>query len=211
MEEVHNMRRQIGAALGVVVAGLGLTAWVPTPVPAPARDPLTLLPASQLWVEGKSTVRDWKCNAVAIQSAVDAVGEEPVQRTLAGDKVVGAVLVTVPIGKMECGNNTMNEHMRKALKAEANPEIVFRLAGYELKASGGAMKAVLSGTLRLGGVEKPITIESDLSATPEGALRVKGTHTFMMTQYGLKPPSLMLGAMKVKDQVVVGFDLLLNK
>jgi hypothetical protein len=31
-----------------------------------------------------------------------------------------------------------------------------------------------------------------------------------MTEYGLKPPSLMMGTMKVKDAVQVHFDLLLK-
>jgi hypothetical protein len=31
-----------------------------------------------------------------------------------------------------------------------------------------------------------------------------------MTEYGLKPPSLMMGTMKVKDAVKVHFDLLLK-
>jgi polyisoprenoid-binding protein YceI len=199
------MRVQIGAALGVVFAGMALVAWTP------ARDPMTLLPASKLWVEGKSTVRDWKCNAVTIQGAVDARGEEPVQRVVSGEKVVESVIVTVPIEKMDCGNGTMNEHMRKALKSEANPNIVFTLGGYELKTTDGVMKALLNGTLRIGGAERQVSIETELSASPDGILKVKGTHTFAMTQFGLKPPSLMLGAMKVKDQVVVGFDLQLNK
>jgi hypothetical protein len=31
-----------------------------------------------------------------------------------------------------------------------------------------------------------------------------------MTEWGLKPPTLMLGTMKVGDRVKVGFDLLLK-
>jgi hypothetical protein len=41
-------------------------------------------------------------------------------------------------------------------------------------------------------------------------MRVKGSYDLRMTEYGLKPPSLMMGAMKVKELVKVNFDLLLK-
>jgi hypothetical protein len=42
-------------------------------------------------------------------------------------------------------------------------------------------------------------------------LRVKGSKQLRMTEYGVKPPSLMLGAMKVGDQVTVGYDIILGQ
>jgi polyisoprenoid-binding protein YceI len=105
----------------------------------------------------------------------------------------------------------MNEHMLKALKAKEHPAIAFSLSAYDLVVADTGKSAVLRGTLRIGGVEKPVTLNVQLTAGSEGGLRVKGTHTVTMTEFGLKPPSLMLGTMKVRDQVVVGFDLLLDK
>lgn len=199
------MRRHIVGTLGVLVAGFASLAW------SPARKPITLLPASQLWVEGKSTIRDWKCAAASIQTTIDGQGENPVRLVSAGEKAITSVDLSLPTAKLDCGNKTMNKHMLKALKAEEHSAIAFKLDSYELVSANGSQKGSLRGALKLGGTEQPVEIEVDISMTTEGYLRVSGTYALVMSQYGIKPPSLMLGTMKVRDQVVVGFDLLLNQ
>jgi len=44
-----------------------------------------------------------------------------------------------------------------------------------------------------------------------GTIRFKGSKQFKMTEYGVKPPSLMLGTMKVGDLITVSFDLVLSE
>ena len=39
---------------------------------------------------------------------------------------------------------------------------------------------------------------------------VRGTKRIDMTQWSVRPPSLMLGTMKVNPQVTVGFDVVLK-
>jgi hypothetical protein len=42
-------------------------------------------------------------------------------------------------------------------------------------------------------------------------MRVVGTHHFRMSEFGLKAPTLMLGTLKVGDEVEVNFELYLKK
>ena len=37
-----------------------------------------------------------------------------------------------------------------------------------------------------------------------------GTHEVRMTEFGLKPPKLMLGTMKVDEKIKVGFEIALK-
>jgi polyisoprenoid-binding protein YceI len=175
------------------------------------RVPVLLSPASQLWVEGKSTVRDWKCNADTMKGSIESQSDDVAARVLTGEKSITSVELIIPIGRLNCGSETMNGHMQKALKAKDQPDITFRLSSYELASADSGKRGTLNGVLTLGGVDKSIVLTVDLVRGAEGGLRVRGTHNLMMTEYGLKPPSLMLGTMKVRDQVTVGFDLLLDR
>jgi polyisoprenoid-binding protein YceI len=173
-----------------------------------AGDPLLLEPQSRLWIDGKSTVRKFSCKAGAFDVAVDAA-PDAVASVLAGQKAVRTVTVTVPAAKMECGNGTMNEHMLKALKVKDAPTIEFKLAAYDVAKGGAGVQGTLSGSLTLGGVTKEITIPAQ-AAAEAGALHVTGTYTVDMREYGLKPPSLMMGTMKVDPAIAVSFDLYLK-
>ena len=104
----------------------------------------------------------------------------------------------------------MNEHMLKALKADKNPTVVFRVASYELAKSADAVAVALTGTLTLGGVEKPITVNAQAKPGDNETLLVTGTQELRMTDFGLQPPKLMLGTLKVDERIKVGFDVILK-
>jgi polyisoprenoid-binding protein YceI len=170
----------------------------------------TLQAASRLWVTGSSTVRDFTCQAKVVDASAETTSPETARDIMAGQKAVLNLDVKVRPENMDCANGTMNEHMRKALKADANPLIEFRMSSYTTFATGDKVTGRLTGTLQLGGVEKEITFDAVGNAAPDGALHVTGVYPLLMTDYGLKAPSLMMGAMKVNPKVNVNFDLLLK-
>ncbi len=174
-----------------------------------ATNVLTLQPESRLWIKGTSTVRSFECKAGALDAKVESA-PNATTALMSGTKAVTSAEVTVPAAQLECGNGTMNAHMKKALKATEHPVIRFRIASYTLAKAAEGMKADLTGTLTLGGVEKPVTVSALGKDEGDGTLRVTGSYELRMTDYGLKPPTLMMGTMKVNEKVNVGFDLLLK-
>jgi polyisoprenoid-binding protein YceI len=171
---------------------------------------LSVAPESKLWVEGTSSVRSFKCTAQRFDATVDAATTDAATAVLTGTKAIRSVELKVPAEKLECGNGTMNQHMRKALKATEAPTIVFQLSDYELATQGTTSKVKMRGTLELGGAERPIQLEADAAPSPNGGLRLTGTAPIKLSEYGLKAPSLMMGTMKVGDQVTVKYDLTLR-
>jgi polyisoprenoid-binding protein YceI len=67
----------------------------------------------------------------------------------------------------------------------------------------------MEGTLSIAGQDKPVTINATV-ARENGQIRVRGTKRITMTDWGVRPPSLMLGAMKVNPVATVGFDVVLK-
>lgn len=170
---------------------------------------MTLQAESRLWVGGTSSVRGWECKATTFSTIVESA-PNAAATVLAGEKAVGAVSLTVPVDKLECGNGQMNGHMRKALKLEEHPQITFSLTSYELNRSNDSLLVTMAGSLTLGGTEKPVELVGLAASAPDGALRVAGTYALRMTEFGLKPPTLMFGRIKVHDLVKVGFDVVLK-
>ncbi len=196
------MRSRITGSLFAVAALLALSAW------RPLLDSLTLKAGSRLWFDGTSTVRDWSCKAPQIDAAIDAESGATAA-VLAGHKAVKTVTLTFPVAQLDCENRTMNGHMMKALNSDRHQTIRFSLTGYEL-ATATAVTGSLQGTLLLNGQTRPITVPVTF-ASADGALRVTGSYPLKMTDWGVEPPKLMMGALKVGETVTVQFDLLLNK
>ena len=170
---------------------------------------LTLAPQSRLWFDGTSTVRAFTCKAGLLEADVTTTTPAAVTAVAGGAKAISGVVVRVPAARLDCDNGKMNEHMQKALKAAENPTITYKVSSYALTTVEGAQQATLTGTLSLGGVEKPLVVVAK-AKEEAGMLRVTGTQKIDMTLFGLKPPTLMMGTLKVGNEVTVGFDLLLK-
>ena len=198
------MKMNSTRTLAILAGAVALGAW------AGASDPLKLVPESHLWVDGTSTVRSFTCKAAVLDATIETSSERAVSAVLGGENGVRTVSLAVPIEKLDCGNGQMNDHMKKALKAKDNPTIGFKLDTYELVKGSDTTKATLHGTLTIGGTTKPIVLDAKLTAGLDGALRVAGVYEFSMKEYDLTPPSLMLGTLKVRERVKVGFDLTLR-
>lgn len=197
----NSTRYSIGALLLVVPA---LTAW------RAGMTPMRMDSASRIWVKGTSSVRGFECQAGEFSAQVASVGEDAVAAVLAGEQGVTGVEVSIAAEKLDCRNGTMNGHMLKVIKATQHPTITFKLGTYDLQKADGKVTLVLRGTLALGGVEKDITVNATATPGPDNTLQVVGAHDLSMKDYGLKPPSLMLGTMKVHDKLSVNFDLILR-
>ncbi|WP_337169359.1 YceI family protein [Gemmatimonas aurantiaca] len=195
--------RSLNPSILVMTAAVALMAATPS-----GSGQLTLREGSRLWFDGTSTVRSWSCTADRIDATINSPETAVTDAVLDGRKVDGKVEVDFPVAKLECKNGTMNEHMRKALKATDNPTIRFALDGYDLTKTS-AVGGTLHGTLQLAGQSKPIIIPVQF-APAEGGLRVTGKVPLKMTEWGVKPPTLMLGTLKVGETVTVNFDLLLQ-
>ena len=190
---------KVGMLIVAMIAGAAGTAV--------AQGPSTRLPletAATLWFDGTSTVRGFKCSAKALNTSVTTNASDIAGASIG--ELVEKASVVIQVSAIDCGNGTMNEHMRKALKAEQNPEIKFVMTGYDV----AGVSATIKGLLTIAGQEKEIEIPANVANEP-GGVRVRAVKVIDMTQWGVKPPSLMMGTMKVKPVVSVGFDVLVKR
>lgn len=165
-------------------------------------------PESRVWIEGTSSVRSFTCEAAEVKGGVEATAPAFDLAKLEG--AVKRVEVVVDAAALDCGNGTMNGHMRKALKVTEHGTISFRLADYRVVDAGGETQVKMNGTLEIAGQQQPITVTGVATPAPDGAIRVGGSHTIKMTEFGVRPPSLMMGTMKVHDPVKINFDVVLK-
>jgi polyisoprenoid-binding protein YceI len=94
------------------------------------------------------------------------------------------------------------------LESEKFQKIAFRSVSVsDLKPTGeGSYSLTLNGDLTLHGVTKRIALPATVTITPE-QLRAVGKYTLKQTDYGIKVYSAGAGTVKVKNEVVVNFNI----
>lgn len=167
---------------------------------------MPLEPGSRIWVSGTSSVKAFRCEAKQIDATITPGAGSTANLPVAS--LVASATVVVPIETLDCSNGTMNGHMRKALKAEQNPKLIWTMTDYAVDPSG---QIVLNGKLTIAGKELPIEFRGTAQEEADGRVRVTASKEIKMTDWGVKPPSLMLGSMKVHDPVTIGIDVLVKR
>jgi polyisoprenoid-binding protein YceI len=150
-------------------------------------------------VSGTSTVRGWTCAVRGVMAVTPGTGSpQPAAPGFANG--VQAATVTVPVKAFKCPNDEMTQHLLEAMKADKFSEIVFRLERYEMK--GGQAQA--TATLTITGVTQPISLPVALKASDQG-IQIEGNTRLDMTKFGVDPPVVMLGLLKVGPEIRIAF------
>jgi len=89
---------------------------------------------------------------------------------------------------------------RKVLASDRHPEAVFAAAGFEPVAEGGGE---ISGTLTIRGQTRPLRIH----VTSTGADHYHAEAQVVQSDYGIKPYTAFLGALRVRDAVDIAVEL----
>lgn len=165
----------------------------------------TFTSASDMRVEGTSTVHGWVADIATVAGSMEVSGEADL---LNGGKIAAGSL-TIPVAGMDTDNGTMNKKMFQALKADTHEKITFVLTSAELigAPTGQTFRVAARGNLTLAGVQKPIELSLEAESAENDAIRLKGNHVLRMSEYGIKPPTAMLGTLKTGDEVTIVFDL----
>jgi polyisoprenoid-binding protein YceI len=128
-------------------------------------------------------------------------------------KVETKSLTVSPQGEPEKDRQDVQTTMsgEKVLDVAKYPEIVFSSTGVSaVKTTGDGWTLTLSGNLKLHGVEKPVRLPVILHVNGN-QLHAQGQVSLLQTDYGIKPVKAGGGAVTVKDELKISFDIVTAK
>lgn len=111
---------------------------------------------------------------------------------------------------LDCDNNRMNADLCDALKSEDFPHIVIRLHDARIDDHDSRLDWIpvsVRSSLTISGQTRTSTIKARMKRLADGSFRFAADHGIRMTDYGVEPPTALLGLIKVKDQIVIHFDI----
>jgi hypothetical protein len=149
-------------------------------------------------ISGTSTIRGWTCTAKGTLTATPGPGGGPAVPAFANG--VKAAKVVVPVKAFTCPNAEMTEHLMQAMKPEQFPEIVYTVDKYEI--TGDRAQAI--GTMTIQGKAQPLAFPVVAKSSGAG-VSLEGETKLDMTTYGVQPPVVMLGMLKVGPQIRIEF------
>ncbi|WP_316766434.1 YceI family protein [Pedobacter frigiditerrae] len=158
-------------------------------------------------VLGKSNVHDWTMTAKDLESTGTF-------KFNSRDELVDltALKFTVLAKSLKSDKTSMDNRTYKSIKADAFPKISYQLTFATVTMIQANKYAIqTTGTLTIAGKTQSIGMKVMALVNADGSITCHGTEKLMLTDYGIEPPSFMLGAMKVGNDLIIQFNLSYGK
>lgn len=171
---------------------------------------LSVQPATRFYVDGTSTLHKWSCTVKGVTGNFEAdsgILTEP----KTGMKFTMGNLV-IPVENMDSGEGKgMNRKIYGALNSKKYPNITFALTSASVATvSDTAFTLQTTGNLTISGTTKTIDLVVSGKKQTDGSVLFTGQRQMKMSDFGIKPPSAMLGAIRSGDEITIRFNLVLN-
>lgn len=154
-------------------------------------------PGSWVKVTGTSTMHDWEIQTDTVRGSLSF----PAAFFDGGDGDVKAT-VTIPASTLKSHSARMDRVMYEALRTKQHPEIRYVLTSAK---STAANSATIVGDLTIAGKTRPVTMEVNVARADESSLFATGSLKINMRDFGIDPPTAMLGTIRTGEMVEVTF------
>ncbi len=160
-----------------------------------------------LVVSGTSTLHDWNMKSAKAECSttfnLDASGQ------VSG---VSALSFSTPANGLKSEHSSMDNNAYKALKSDKNPLITYTMTGVTVTpAAAGASTVKCTGKLTIAGTTKDEELVALCKSNADNTITVTGSRKISMQEFGITPPTFMLGTIKTGNDIVITFNMLLKK
>ena len=184
--------------LKTVIASMSLFVMV---LSANAQKGYTLDDKTNFSVFGTSSLHDWEMKSAAKTGTANL--------TVTNSKLtdINSIDITLPAETIKSDKKSMDKVAYEALKTDK-----FKNIKYVLKSAEKVNETTwnLTGTYTIAGVSKVLKTQVKSTTGANGAVNLQGTNKITFTEFGMKSPTAMFGAIKTGEDLTIKFNLNFN-
>lgn len=156
------------------------------------------LPSSVL-VNGTSTLHDWQSKVEKTDAKIEINNYYNI--------AIETLEVKIEATSIKSGKKLMDKLTYKALKAEEYPVITFIFKkGEIISENTDSINIKLKGDLTIAGTTKNVAVLTTINKLGN-EITLIGKHKLKMTDFGIKPPTALLGTIKTGNEITIEFNL----
>ena len=153
---------------------------------------------SSMTILGTTNVHDYETKVTQINAEI----------VLNGSNQVQSMVVSIPVKSIKSKEKLMDTKTYEAFNVETHPTITFKMTEVNsIQVSGSDIMVTVTGNLTMNGSAKKIVIKTTGKILKPGIYEFKGSVALKMTDFKMKPPTAMLGMMKVGDGITLKYNV----
>jgi len=161
--------------------------------------------SNDMKLSGTSSLHDWDMNAHAFTGKAEFDFKKDDDQILVG---LNSLTFSLPVINLKSDKKGLDKNAYEALHTGKYKNIVYTLLTAKVtpqKDNKFLVKA--TGNLTIAGVTKETEMDVHCVVNANGTITCTGSDKLNMTDYNVKPPTFMLGAMKTGDGITLEFNV----
>lgn len=160
---------------------------------------------SSVIIKGTSNLHDWEMKLENITCQVSLQSEDPVL-------ILEKVYFSGEAKSLQSESSIMDKKAHSALKSEEYPQIKFSLTtSQKIQIINGTFKGTATGNLTVAGVTKNVSFPFTGKINDKNEVIINGSEKIDMTQFGIEPPTALMGSLKTGKDINVSFSINLKQ
>jgi polyisoprenoid-binding protein YceI len=158
-------------------------------------------------LSGTSTLHNWKMDATTFSGDADFNFKSAGQLS-----ALNSLTFALAVADLKSGESGLDKNAYKALDTKDHKDITYKLISAIVTPQGdGKYLIKATGYLTIAGVTRKVTMDVYATVNTDKSITCTGSKKLNMTDYAVKPPKFMLGAMKTGDAITLDFRLVYQK
>ncbi len=168
---------------------------------------------SKLALSGTSNVNKFTCECTQKFSPMAVGATSSSNRS---QIVFANTALKLTTTKLDCGQKIMNKDMYRTLKAEEYPYITIELkkaqfpVGVTIDDCAEWVELDAETVITIAGNARKVPLKVKARNLASGRFQFRSAQALKMTDFGIQPPTAMMGAIKVRDAITIQFDLIVT-
>ena len=153
---------------------------------------------SSITILGTTNVHDYETKVTQINAEV----------VLSGTNQVQSMVLSIPVKSIRSKEKLMDTKTYEAFNSETYPTISFKMTEVNsFQLTNTDVLVSVTGNLTMNGTTKKITLKPAGKVIKPGVYEFKGAMALKMTDFKMKPPTAMMGMMKVGDGITLKYSV----
>ncbi len=172
---------------------------------------MTLQSGYDFRIDGDSNVRSWGADAEKVEGRLILTDINEVSLVNLNPDNFKEMSLTIHVESLDSGSRGLTRNMKSYLKEDDHPLITFNLkeiTGIEMQNGSALITAI--GMINAAGQNKEVTMNVIATVNDNGSLNFRGEHDLLMTDFGIDPPTAVMGTVRARDEVVISYNVNFN-
>ncbi len=165
---------------------------------------LNLAPDFDILIDGDSNVRDWDANVTEVNAEFILNGYNFENLTDLRPEHFQRMILRMPVEEIETDSRRLTRNLQDYLKGDDYPIITFELTQVnEVRMENGTALIIADGVITAAGQSHNVTMNVTAENSADGSILFSGAQELLMTDFGIDPPTAMLGSIRARDEMTI--------